>query len=82
MAKPTTYPQMITGTHFTVYINVNTFDFNFLIIFHLIVYRTIYSYESGGTRGFSDVIWSVESHKKHSHVTFSYHSHENEQGTN
>nr|KYP55520.1 Aldose 1-epimerase [Cajanus cajan] len=34
----------------------------------------------GGTRGFSDVVWSVESHKKHSHVTFSYDSFENEEG--
>ncbi|WVZ13106.1 hypothetical protein V8G54_017636 [Vigna mungo] len=34
----------------------------------------------GGTRGLSDVIWTVESHKKHSHVTFTYDSPENEQG--
>ncbi|CAJ1944061.1 unnamed protein product [Sphenostylis stenocarpa] len=34
----------------------------------------------GGNRGFSDVVWSVESHKKYSHVTFTYDSYENEQG--
>ncbi|KAL9326427.1 hypothetical protein ACSQ67_007072 [Phaseolus vulgaris] len=34
----------------------------------------------GGSRGFSDVVWSVESHKKHSHITFTYNSYENEQG--
>jgi len=35
---------------------------------------------SGGARGFGDVVWSVESHKKHRHVTFTYDSFENEQG--
>ncbi|KAG4930009.1 hypothetical protein JHK82_047079 [Glycine max] len=34
----------------------------------------------GGARGFGDVVWSVESHKKHRHVTFTYDSFENEQG--
>ncbi|CAL0307211.1 unnamed protein product [Lupinus luteus] len=34
----------------------------------------------GGTRGFSDVLWNVKSHKKHSHVTFTYHSFDGEQG--
>ncbi|KAK7388956.1 hypothetical protein VNO78_23786 [Psophocarpus tetragonolobus] len=34
----------------------------------------------GGARGFSDVVWSVKSHKKRSHVTFTYVSFENEQG--
>ncbi|XP_047155753.1 galactose mutarotase-like [Vigna umbellata] len=34
----------------------------------------------GGTRGLSDVIWTLESHKKHSHVTFTYDSPENDQG--
>jgi len=33
MAKPTSYPQMITGTHFMVCININTWKFNFLIFF-------------------------------------------------
>ncbi|VFQ89764.1 unnamed protein product, partial [Cuscuta campestris] len=34
----------------------------------------------GGTRGFSDVIWTVEDYKKDSHLTLSYHSYDGEQG--
>lgn len=34
----------------------------------------------GGTRGFGDVVWKVKSHKKDSHITFTYHSSDNEQG--
>ncbi|XP_027333562.1 aldose 1-epimerase-like [Abrus precatorius] len=34
----------------------------------------------GGIRGFSDVVWSVKSHKEDSHITFTYNSFENEEG--
>ncbi|KAK9278373.1 hypothetical protein L1049_027938 [Liquidambar formosana] len=34
----------------------------------------------GGHRGFSDVIWTVKSYKKDSHITFSYDSFDGEQG--
>ncbi|KAL4354128.1 hypothetical protein GQ457_06G037010 [Hibiscus cannabinus] len=34
----------------------------------------------GGRRGFSDVIWTVKSYKRDSHVTFSYGSFDGEQG--
>ncbi|TYH42037.1 hypothetical protein ES332_D11G035900v1 [Gossypium tomentosum] len=34
----------------------------------------------GGSKGFSDVIWTVKSYKKHSHVTFSYESFDGEEG--
>ncbi|KAL3819437.1 hypothetical protein ACJIZ3_005342 [Penstemon smallii] len=34
----------------------------------------------GGTRGFSDVIWTVKNYVKNSHITLSYHSHDGEQG--
>ncbi|TKY73409.1 Aldose 1-epimerase [Spatholobus suberectus] len=34
----------------------------------------------GGTIRFSDVIWTVESHKEDSYITFTYDSHDNEQG--
>ncbi|KAL5747409.1 hypothetical protein ACOSP7_024410 [Xanthoceras sorbifolium] len=34
----------------------------------------------GGYKGFSDVIWKVQSHRKDSHVTFTYHSYDGEQG--
>ncbi|KAK8710718.1 hypothetical protein V6N13_146031 [Hibiscus sabdariffa] len=34
----------------------------------------------GGRRGFSDVIWTVKSYKRDSHVTFSYESFDGEQG--
>ncbi|MBA0801814.1 hypothetical protein Gohar_012158, partial [Gossypium harknessii] len=33
-----------------------------------------------GSKGFSDVIWTVKSYKKHSHVTFSYESFDGEEG--
>ncbi|MBA0714447.1 hypothetical protein Golax_013420 [Gossypium laxum] len=33
----------------------------------------------GGSKGFSDVIWTVKSYKKHSHVTFSYESFDGEE---
>lgn len=36
---------------------------------------------SGGTKGFTDVVWKVKSHKKDSHITFEYNSFDNEQGT-
>lgn len=36
---------------------------------------------AGGTKGFTDVVWTVKSHKKDSHITFGYNSHDNEQGT-
>ncbi|KAJ1438950.1 Glycoside hydrolase-type carbohydrate-binding [Sesbania bispinosa] len=34
----------------------------------------------GGTRGFSDVVWTVTSYHKNSHITFSYNSFDNEEG--
>ncbi|XP_031269150.1 aldose 1-epimerase [Pistacia vera] len=34
----------------------------------------------GGRRGFSDVIWTVESYKEDSHITFTYESFDGEQG--
>lgn len=34
----------------------------------------------GGSKGFSDVIWTVKSYRKHSHVTFSYESFDGEEG--
>ncbi|KAK7330378.1 hypothetical protein VNO77_24572 [Canavalia gladiata] len=34
----------------------------------------------GGSRGFSDVVWSVKSYKKDSHIKFNYNSFENEEG--
>lgn len=34
----------------------------------------------GGTRGFSDVVWTVTKHVKHSHLTLTYVSHDGEQG--
>ncbi|KAK7304598.1 hypothetical protein VNO77_42481 [Canavalia gladiata] len=34
----------------------------------------------GGTTGFGDVVWTVKSHKQDSHITFTYHSFDNEQG--
>ncbi|XP_073126541.1 uncharacterized protein [Henckelia pumila] len=34
----------------------------------------------GGTRGFSDVVWTVYEHVKHSHLTLTYDSHDGEQG--
>ncbi|RDX86305.1 Aldose 1-epimerase, partial [Mucuna pruriens] len=34
----------------------------------------------GGITGFSDVVWTVESHKEDSHITFAYNSYDNEQG--
>ncbi|GMH21936.1 hypothetical protein Nepgr_023779 [Nepenthes gracilis] len=34
----------------------------------------------GGKKGFSDVIWSVKSHEKDSHITFTYDSFDGEQG--
>ncbi|XP_073295397.1 uncharacterized protein [Primulina huaijiensis] len=34
----------------------------------------------GGTRGFSDVVWTVTEHVKHSHITLTYDSHNDEQG--
>ncbi|KAL0286042.1 UNVERIFIED_CONTAM: Aldose 1-epimerase [Sesamum angustifolium] len=34
----------------------------------------------GGTIGFSDVVWTVESYVKNSHLTLTYHSHDGEQG--
>ncbi|KAJ7956362.1 Aldose 1-epimerase [Quillaja saponaria] len=34
----------------------------------------------GGHRGYSDVIWTVKSHKKDSHITFTYDSFDGEQG--
>ncbi|KAJ1384497.1 Glycoside hydrolase-type carbohydrate-binding [Sesbania bispinosa] len=34
----------------------------------------------GGTTGFGDVVWTVKSHKKDSHITFTYDSYDNEQG--
>lgn len=35
---------------------------------------------SGGFKGFSDVVWTVKSHKEDDHITFTYDSHDNEQG--
>lgn len=40
-----------------------------------------HGFQSGGYRGFGDVIWNVESHKEDS-VTFSYHSYDGEEGKN
>ncbi|XP_059441369.1 uncharacterized protein LOC132173781 [Corylus avellana] len=34
----------------------------------------------GGPKGYSDVIWTVESYKADSHVTFTYHSFDGEEG--
>ncbi|KAG2399029.1 hypothetical protein LR48_Vigan10g235500 [Vigna angularis] len=34
----------------------------------------------GGFTGFSDVIWTVKGHKEDSYITFTYDSHDNEQG--
>ncbi|KAK7265780.1 hypothetical protein RJT34_33403 [Clitoria ternatea] len=34
----------------------------------------------GGTKGFSDVAWTMKSHKKDSYITFTYSSYENEEG--
>lgn len=34
----------------------------------------------GGLKGFSDVIWTMESYKKDSHLTLSYHSFDGEEG--
>ncbi|XP_004508757.1 uncharacterized protein [Cicer arietinum] len=34
----------------------------------------------GGTKGFSDVIWTVKSHREDNHITFTYDSFDNEQG--
>ncbi|XP_060670095.1 uncharacterized protein LOC132800445 [Ziziphus jujuba] len=34
----------------------------------------------GGLMGFSDVVWTVESHKVDSHITFTYNSYDGEQG--
>ncbi|KAL0713786.1 hypothetical protein Bca4012_020764 [Brassica carinata] len=34
----------------------------------------------GGTKGFSDVIWSVENYVPTSHITFNYHSFDGEEG--
>ncbi|XP_061353126.1 uncharacterized protein LOC133297903 [Gastrolobium bilobum] len=34
----------------------------------------------GGTSGFSDVVWTVKSHKEDNHITFTYDSFDNEQG--
>lgn len=36
---------------------------------------------SGGFKGFSDVVWTVKSHKEDDHVTFTYDSYDHEQGT-
>ncbi|KAK8587431.1 hypothetical protein V6N13_086417 [Hibiscus sabdariffa] len=36
--------------------------------------------KTGGRRGFSDVIWTVKSYKRDSHVTFSYESFDGEEG--
>lgn len=35
---------------------------------------------SGGTKGFGDVIWSVENYVPTSHITFIYHSFDGEEG--
>ncbi|KAL0355643.1 UNVERIFIED_CONTAM: Aldose 1-epimerase [Sesamum radiatum] len=35
----------------------------------------------GGTIGFSDVIWTVESYVENSHLTLTYHSHDGEQAS-
>jgi len=34
----------------------------------------------GGTTGFGDVVWTVKSYKKDSHIKFTYDSYDNEQG--
>ncbi|XP_020234592.1 aldose 1-epimerase [Cajanus cajan] len=34
----------------------------------------------GGFTGFGDVVWNVKSHKEDSYITFTYDSHDNEQG--
>ncbi|KAI4343851.1 hypothetical protein L6164_011152 [Bauhinia variegata] len=34
----------------------------------------------GGPRGFSDVIWTVKTHKEDNHITFTYDSSDNEEG--
>ncbi|XP_057447894.1 uncharacterized protein LOC130739554 [Lotus japonicus] len=34
----------------------------------------------GGPTGFGDVVWTVKTHKEDSHITFTYHSFDNEQG--
>lgn len=34
----------------------------------------------GGSRGFSDVVWTVQEHIKDSHITLTYTSHDGEQG--
>jgi len=35
---------------------------------------------AGGQKGFGDNVWKVEVHKDDSHVTFTYHSFDGEQG--
>lgn len=35
---------------------------------------------SGGSRGFSKVVWGVSSYDTESHVTFTYHSFDGEEG--
>ncbi|XP_052176719.1 uncharacterized protein LOC127791029 [Diospyros lotus] len=34
----------------------------------------------GGPKGFSEVIWTVQSYRQDSHITFTYHSHDGEDG--
>jgi aldose 1-epimerase len=36
---------------------------------------------AGGTKGFVDNIWTVESHEEESHITFVYNSYDGEQGS-
>lgn len=78
-----------------IYIHTNTLKFLithtltcivfifWLIIDEIAINRlTTCTYEiSGGTRGFSDVVWTVKSHRKDSHITFTYNSFDNEEGT-
>jgi hypothetical protein len=35
---------------------------------------------SGGPRGYSDVVWTVKSYRPDSHITFTYHSSDGEEG--
>jgi hypothetical protein len=36
---------------------------------------------AGGTKGFGDNVWTVESHEEDSHITFVYNSYDGEQGS-
>jgi len=35
----------------------------------------------GGFIGFGDIIWTIKGHKEDKYITFTYDSHDNEQGT-